>query len=89
MRRPLWEEGVGKNEDPTLLTCQDLQQEKKGAPCPGLHGPSPVHSTVESESLKRLGEGCISQFSGNQTGTQLPGRTCPVRLPICSSRDEV
>lgn len=80
---------LGRNEDSTLLTCQNLQQEKKNAPCPGLHGSSLVHGTVGSESLKHLGEGCISVFRGNQTGTQLPDRTRPVSLLFCSSRDLV
>lgn len=56
-------------KESTLLTCQDLQQKKKDAPCPGLHGSSPVHNAVGLESLKYLGEGCISVFRGNQTGT--------------------
>lgn len=65
----IMEEGLRVTAGRTSLTWQQLQQKKKNAPCPGLHGSSPVHLQWGQSPWLSLGEGCISEFRGNQIVT--------------------
>lgn len=67
--RSSWRKGLRMTAGKTLLTWQQLQKEKKNAPCPGLHGSSPVHGSVGSESLAQS-SGVLRQSNCNLTACQ-------------------
>lgn len=67
--RSSWRKGLRMTAGRTLLTWQQLQQQKKNAPCPGLHGSSLVHGSVGSESLAQS-RGVSRQSNCNLTACQ-------------------